>query len=867
MKSYKDFNIMTKILAGFILVAILSGMVGAFGIGAIKTIGGNGKLMFEKLNSPMQLMTTLTENYYKMRIIINESLGADNDSYMKTRIARVAEHKSSIYSINKSLENRWTEEQQDTVEQYNNAINRLFPMIDDLVAAVQKGDRQAAIAQYKSVNMETAFTNMEFCLNSLVAAQIYSAKTQADQNNQIESDSLKWMVLVLILSFLLSIAVGVFISINISKPIKNLTSIANKLAMGEVDVYVGETSNDEVGILSKAFINMINNVNSQAECAQKIAAGDLNLHVDSRSENDVLSNSMILVIDTLNNMMLEVDYLLSEAKKDNYSATGDAEKFTGAYKNIVEGINNTVAAVREKIYWYEAILDSIPFPISVTDIQRNVTFVNKPVEEMLGSKRKEMLGKQCSSCWNANICNTENCGIEKLENNQPRTVFNHEDLNFQVDSSYLYNTSGQAVGHIELIQDITARSRVLSYQKQEVDRLSKNLKLLAEGNLKLDLTVSEGDKYTTEERSNFIEINQNVSLAIDSISDYIKDITHILNQMAEGNLNVSVASDYKGDFVEIKHSLNSIITSFNEVVNEINSSADQVSAGSRQVADGSQALSQGATEQASSIEELTASITEVAAQIKQNALSANEANQLSSKARSDASKGAEEMKEMLVSMENINEACKKIAKIIKVIDEIAFQTNILALNASVEAARAGQHGKGFSVVAEEVRNLAGRSANAAKETEIFIENSLVIVEEGTKKANKTSDALNTIVEGIQQASSIVEDISRASDEQANAITQINNGIEQVSRVVQTNSSTAEESAAASEELSNHANMLKDLVGRFITNKSTIVPDIFQDRVDSLFPSEDIQKESMTEKLPEGLTMVKINLGEDDFGKY
>ncbi|MEG2769394.1 MAG: methyl-accepting chemotaxis protein, partial [Oscillospiraceae bacterium] len=242
--------------------------------------------------------------------------------------------------------------------------------------------------------------------------------------------------------------------------------------------------------------------------------------------------------------------------------------------------------------------------------------------------------------------------------------------------------------------------------------------------------------------------------------------------------------------------------------------SEQVASGSDQVSSGAQALSQGATEQASSIEELSATIQAVSNQIKDNANNAKMASELSSMAGKEVQNGNEHMQSMIVAMEDISSTSNKIGKIIKTIDDIAFQTNILALNAAVEAARAGSAGKGFAVVANEVRNLAGKSAEAAKNTTSLIESSINAVANGTKIADETAMSLKVVVEKSNLVLQKVEEIAEASAEQANSVVQITTGVDQISAVIQTNSATAEESAAASEELSSQSQMLKDLVGKF-----------------------------------------------------
>lgn len=292
----------------------------------------------------------------------------------------------------------------------------------------------------------------------------------------------------------------------------------------------------------------------------------------------------------------------------------------------------------------------------------------------------------------------------------------------------------------------------------------------------------------------------------------IQDQARAVEALASGDLTVEL--EVKSDKDVLGKKLNEMIEKNNELLGNINSASGQVAAGANQVSDSSNQLSQGSTEQASTVEELTTSLEEVAAQTRQNAGNANQANKLAEVARVHAEEGNEQMVNMLKAMEEINNSSVDISKIIKVIDEIAFQTNILALNAAVEAARAGQHGMGFAVVAEEVRNLAARSANAAQETTELIEGSIKRTENGTGIARETAESLNEIVEDVREAAALINDIDIASNEQAAAIEQINQGIMQVSQVIQANSATSQESAAASEELSGQAELLREAVSKF-----------------------------------------------------
>ena len=331
------------------------------------------------------------------------------------------------------------------------------------------------------------------------------------------------------------------------------------------------------------------------------------------------------------------------------------------------------------------------------------------------------------------------------------------------------------------------------------------------GNLKNGLLNTE-IKYEAKDEIGTLANEFRVTLKM--LNGYITDISSVLQEMANGNFDISLTHSFGGDFREIETSMSKFIMDITETLSQINSAADQVSSGSEQTANAAQLLADGATTQVNTICELSNRINEISIQVKENAQNSINANQMTENVTTAILNSNNQMQELLTAMNDIDENSKKIRKIAKTIEDIAFQTNILALNASVEAARAGAAGKGFSIVAEEVRSLAGRSAEAAKNTTTLIESSTSAVAVGVSLAEQTANNLSRVVASIESTTETVSKIAEASKNQSKAISEVSKGIVQISAVVENNSATSEESAAASQELSSQAYIMKELVGRF-----------------------------------------------------
>jgi methyl-accepting chemotaxis protein len=288
----------------------------------------------------------------------------------------------------------------------------------------------------------------------------------------------------------------------------------------------------------------------------------------------------------------------------------------------------------------------------------------------------------------------------------------------------------------------------------------------------------------------------------------------VLEKVADGDLTVSLDVNTTDEVGRMAVALNRAVEKLNSTLQEVAESAASASSSSQQLAAASEAIASGAQEQAASLEETSASLEQITAAVRQSADNANQASQLASSSKDSALQGQEVVSNAITAMTEINASSSKISDIISTIDEIAFQTNLLAVNAAVEAARAGDEGRGFAVVASEVRSLAQRSAVAAKEIKVLIQDSLRKVEAGSGLVNRSGETLQGIVGSVKRVTDIVGEIAAASGEQSTGIEQVNTAVTQMDQVTQSNSAQTEELSATAQSLAEQAARLMELVSIF-----------------------------------------------------
>ena len=300
----------------------------------------------------------------------------------------------------------------------------------------------------------------------------------------------------------------------------------------------------------------------------------------------------------------------------------------------------------------------------------------------------------------------------------------------------------------------------------------------------------------------------------DMITMVMQDTQRVMSNLSAGKLHDKMSGQYSGEFVKLADAVNGYIDRLYSMVGEIKESAHAVKQGAQEISSGNSHLSQRTEDQAATLEETSAAMEEMMTTVQQNAANADQATVLAQGAKAAAEKGGDIVRKAVIAMQAINVASSKINDIIGVIDEIAFQTNLLALNAAVEAARAGEQGRGFAVVADEVRNLAGRSATAAKQIKGLIKDSYEKVKEGTTLVNDSGQTLEEIVASVKRVNDIIAEIAAASSQQASGLNEINRSVTDMDKTTQQNAALVEEAAAASESLGQQAESLENLISFF-----------------------------------------------------
>jgi methyl-accepting chemotaxis protein len=356
---------------------------------------------------------------------------------------------------------------------------------------------------------------------------------------------------------------------------------------GDYEAYINESQFTgvaaEIARAMNASVHVhVDNILALLGTAGQYAAGDLSAQLRPLPGKQVVANQ---IMDQLRaNLQALVDdagMLAQAGQHGDYLARSDVERHQGCFRDVVDGVGQALDAVADRVFWYEGLLDAIPFPISVTDMDMHWTFINKPVEQLLGIRRADVVGQPCSK-WNADICGTERCGVAGLRKGTATSTFRNagSDLSFRVDTSYILDRAGQQTGHIEVVQDVTATARAYEFMAAETARLSADMERLAAGDLSFEAAISEGDEHTTRVREGLMVIAEHVNHVRGAVAGLVRDATALSQAAVEGRLETRAdATQHQGDFRRIVEGVNATLDAVIRPLNMAAGYVDRISRG------------------------------------------------------------------------------------------------------------------------------------------------------------------------------------------------------------------------------------------------------------------------------------------------
>ncbi|MEO1816771.1 MAG: methyl-accepting chemotaxis protein [Acetobacterium sp.] len=424
------------------------------------------------------------------------------------------------------------------------------------------------------------------------AAPIPSTKwtlvvTKFEEDVLAPINNLRNVILIASVLILLVGGVATFIlARRISKPIVALNEMIKEMTQGHLGVRLERQSSDEVGEMTASMNQLADDLqNVVIGTMDQISNGDVSANIEIRDPQDEIAPALKRTIETIRGLINEATMLSQAAIKGQWETRGDADAFKGGFKEIVEGVNATLDTVVDKMVWYEAIIDAVPFPIHVTDNDMKWTFMNKPFEDMM-INNKVITDRECGygmDCYNAgaNICQTEGCGIRRLvDQGLGDSYFEWYGRNYKQDTAYLKDSKGENVGFVEVVTDLTPMIRVSDYTKNEVTRLGANLTRLSQGDLSFDMDISQADEYTTEVSAQFTEIRNSLEMVQTSIDNLISDANMLAQAGIDGNLNTRAdASKHQGDFAKIVTGVNATLDAVVEPVQEASATLNELAKG------------------------------------------------------------------------------------------------------------------------------------------------------------------------------------------------------------------------------------------------------------------------------------------------
>lgn len=827
-----DVKVGIKLVGGFALAVILLIVVAASGYFNMKNINEILTVMYTDRLVPVQAMGNLNTQLYQLRGELYKYVALPTEREKGEKVIN-----NLIVQIDKSISDLHKTEMTEAEMKEVAILEKNWPenkaIWAQIIAQIKSGKEQQATDSLATGIATPSRTAIDISVSNLSEIKKKDAENLEHQGTATFNSASIMSLLIALMAVIISLTLAIVLTRSVTGPLGKAVNMMKELGHGHLGERLKMKRKDEIGQLGATMDQFADDLqNIVIGTMKKIAVGDVSTDVRPKDNQDEIAPALIEMQASIRNMVTEADTLVKAAGEGRLTTRADTGKYKGDYQNVVAGINSILDNVI-------GFIDDMPAPAMIIDNEFNVLYMNK-IGAQAGSRQpKDLLGMKCYDHFKTSDCKTPKCSCARamqggtLESSETDAHPGTLNLDIAYSAVPVKNAAGKIVGAREFVTDQTAiktamrlADKISKYETLEVQKISNCMTQFSNYDLAFTMEVAAGDKDTSETHDTFSAIGNGLNACRSAVENMVLKLRQVSQELAESSSQLTQASEQAGQATQ------QIASSSQQVARGASDQAGALQETIKAMEQLSHAIDQiasGAQEQAHMIEKNVQVVSQISSAISQVTDSAQQAAIAAKSTSESAQKGADMSRETVKGMENIKrtmdaasfkvnglgERSKEIGKIVSAIDDIADQTNLLALNAAVEAARAGEQGRGFAVVADEVRKLAERSQEATKEiadliggiqggvseTVTAMEKGVMEVDNGYQLANRAGQSLDDILNRAQEMGMQVEQISSAAEELTAMSTEMVKLSDSISAIVEENTAATEEMAATAKQVS------------------------------------------------------------------